>query len=79
MAATSPKKHLFSSQVAMNILNSGRFSMGSASAGMIKKLIGASVKYFYFKFLLKACLQCCNAEVFAVHIVESCCFWIFLK
>jgi len=24
----------------MNILNSGRFSMGSASAGMIKKLIG---------------------------------------
>lgn len=28
------------SQVAMNILNSGRFSMGSASAGMIKKLIG---------------------------------------
>lgn len=28
-------------QVAMNILNSGRFSMGSACAGMIKKLIGA--------------------------------------
>ncbi|KAM6060334.1 complex I assembly factor ACAD9, mitochondrial isoform 2-T2 [Theristicus caerulescens] len=27
-------------KVAMNILNSGRFSMGSASAGMIKKLIG---------------------------------------
>lgn len=27
-------------QVAMNILNSGRFSMGSACAGMIKKLIG---------------------------------------
>ncbi|NXW15843.1 ACAD9 dehydrogenase, partial [Circaetus pectoralis] len=26
-------------KVAMNILNSGRFSMGSASAGMIKKLI----------------------------------------
>lgn len=24
----------------MNILNSGRFSMGSSSAGMIKKLIG---------------------------------------
>lgn len=27
-------------QVAMNILNSGRFSMGSAVAGMLKKLIG---------------------------------------
>lgn len=27
-------------QIAMNILNSGRFSMGSFSAGMIKKLIG---------------------------------------
>lgn len=27
-------------QIAMNILNSGRFSMGSSSAGMIKKLIG---------------------------------------
>ncbi|TSK16227.1 Acyl-CoA dehydrogenase family member 9, mitochondrial [Bagarius yarrelli] len=27
-------------KVAMNILNSGRFSMGSACAGMIKKLIG---------------------------------------
>lgn len=26
----------------MNILNSGRFSMGSAGAGMIKKLIGES-------------------------------------
>lgn len=35
-----PKTLSFSSQVAMNILNSGRFSMGSASAGMIKKLIG---------------------------------------
>uniref|UniRef100_A0A667ZVB6 Acyl-CoA dehydrogenase family, member 9 n=1 Tax=Myripristis murdjan TaxID=586833 RepID=A0A667ZVB6_9TELE len=31
-------------KVAMNILNSGRFSMGSAGAGMIKKLIG---KDFY--------------------------------
>lgn len=28
------------SQVAMNILNSGRFSMGSAVAGILKKLIG---------------------------------------
>ena len=27
-------------QVAMNILNSGRFSMGSMVAGMLKKLIG---------------------------------------
>lgn len=27
-------------QVAMNILNSGRFSMGSTVAGMLKKLIG---------------------------------------
>lgn len=40
MATTLPKNCSFSSQVAMNILNSGRFSMGSASAGMIKKLIG---------------------------------------
>lgn len=27
-------------QVAMNILNSGRFGMGSTVAGMLKKLIG---------------------------------------
>ncbi|KAM6325178.1 complex I assembly factor ACAD9, mitochondrial isoform 1-T1 [Podargus strigoides] len=32
-------------KVAMNILNSGRFSMGSASAGMIKKLIGMTAEY----------------------------------
>lgn len=29
-----------SPQVAMNILNSGRFSMGCAVAGMLKRLIG---------------------------------------
>lgn len=33
-------------QIAMNILNSGRFSMGSSSAGMIKKLIGKEKKIF---------------------------------
>ena len=27
-------------KVAMNILNSGRFSMGSSGAGMLKRLIG---------------------------------------
>ncbi|XP_054472350.1 complex I assembly factor ACAD9, mitochondrial [Anoplopoma fimbria] len=32
-------------KVAMNILNSGRFSMGSSSAGMIKKLIGLTAEY----------------------------------
>ncbi|XP_058855816.1 complex I assembly factor ACAD9, mitochondrial-like [Acipenser ruthenus] len=32
-------------KVAMNILNSGRFSMGSASAGMIKKLIELTAEY----------------------------------
>uniref|UniRef100_G3PAV4 Acyl-CoA dehydrogenase family, member 9 n=1 Tax=Gasterosteus aculeatus aculeatus TaxID=481459 RepID=G3PAV4_GASAC len=32
-------------KVAMNILNSGRFSMGSSSAGMIKKLIGKDRTY----------------------------------
>ncbi|NXU97440.1 ACAD9 dehydrogenase, partial [Cettia cetti] len=32
-------------KVAMNILNSGRFSMGSASAGMIKKLIELTSEY----------------------------------
>ncbi|KAG8128207.1 putative Acyl-CoA dehydrogenase family member 9 mitochondrial-like protein [Naja naja] len=32
-------------QVAMNILNSGRFSMGSASAGMLKKLIEMTAEY----------------------------------
>ncbi|XP_056380189.1 complex I assembly factor ACAD9, mitochondrial [Hyla sarda] len=32
-------------KVAMNILNSGRFSMGSASAGMIKKLIELTADY----------------------------------
>ncbi|XP_075015513.1 complex I assembly factor ACAD9, mitochondrial isoform X4 [Calonectris borealis] len=32
-------------KVAMNILNSGRFSMGSASAGMIKKLIEMTSEY----------------------------------
>ncbi|XP_063283035.1 complex I assembly factor ACAD9, mitochondrial [Pelobates fuscus] len=32
-------------KVAMNILNSGRFSMGSASAGLIKKLIEMTAEY----------------------------------
>ncbi|KAK5873098.1 hypothetical protein PBY51_013742 [Eleginops maclovinus] len=32
-------------KVAMNILNSGRFSMGSSSAGMIKKLIELTAEY----------------------------------
>ncbi|RXM93495.1 Acyl-CoA dehydrogenase family member 9, mitochondrial [Acipenser ruthenus] len=32
-------------KVAMNILNSGRFSMGSVSAGMIKKLIELTAEY----------------------------------
>ncbi|XP_056129727.1 complex I assembly factor ACAD9, mitochondrial [Lampris incognitus] len=32
-------------KVAMNILNSGRFSMGSAGAGMIKKLIEMTAEY----------------------------------
>ncbi|XP_048462675.1 complex I assembly factor ACAD9, mitochondrial [Rhincodon typus] len=32
-------------KVAMRILNSGRFSMGSASAGMIKKLIEMTAEY----------------------------------
>ncbi|XP_028303438.1 complex I assembly factor ACAD9, mitochondrial [Gouania willdenowi] len=32
-------------KVAMNILNSGRFSMGSSSAGMIKKLIALTSEY----------------------------------
>lgn len=35
---------MLSLQVAMNILNSGRFSMGSAVAGMLKKLIGRYVR-----------------------------------
>ncbi|KAF7649405.1 hypothetical protein LDENG_00141690 [Lucifuga dentata] len=32
-------------KVAMNILNSGRFSMGSAGAGMLKKLIEMTAEY----------------------------------
>ncbi|XP_062271412.1 complex I assembly factor ACAD9, mitochondrial [Scomber scombrus] len=32
-------------KIAMNILNSGRFSMGSSSAGMIKKLIELTAEY----------------------------------
>ncbi|XP_076863754.1 complex I assembly factor ACAD9, mitochondrial isoform X2 [Brachyhypopomus gauderio] len=32
-------------KIAMNILNSGRFSMGSACAGMIKKLIEMTAEY----------------------------------
>uniref|UniRef100_A0AAR2KNT2 Complex I assembly factor ACAD9, mitochondrial n=1 Tax=Pygocentrus nattereri TaxID=42514 RepID=A0AAR2KNT2_PYGNA len=32
-------------KIAMNILNSGRFSMGSASAGMIKRLIEMTAEY----------------------------------
>ncbi|XP_061743730.1 complex I assembly factor ACAD9, mitochondrial [Nerophis ophidion] len=32
-------------KIAMNILNSGRFSMGSSSAGMIKKLIELASEY----------------------------------
>ncbi|KAJ6668390.1 hypothetical protein lerEdw1_015767 [Lerista edwardsae] len=39
-------------KVAMNILNSGRFSMGSASAGVLKKLIGKTK--FSEKFALMA-------------------------
>ena len=30
-------------KVAMNILNSGRFSMGSSGAGILKKLLGVYV------------------------------------
>ena len=30
----------FHIQIAMKILNSGRFSMGSSGAGILKKLIG---------------------------------------
>ncbi|XP_037379802.1 complex I assembly factor ACAD9, mitochondrial [Talpa occidentalis] len=32
-------------KVAMNILNSGRFSLGTAVAGMLKKLIGMTAEY----------------------------------
>ncbi|XP_074054492.1 complex I assembly factor ACAD9, mitochondrial isoform X2 [Macrotis lagotis] len=32
-------------KIAMNVLNSGRFSMGSLVAGMIKKLIGMTAEY----------------------------------
>lgn len=32
-------------KIAMNILNSGRFSMGSSSAGVLKKLIGWTAEY----------------------------------
>ncbi|OCT58095.1 hypothetical protein XELAEV_18002590mg [Xenopus laevis] len=44
---TPDGKHflLNGSKVAMNILNSGRFSMGSASAGIIKKLIEMTAEY----------------------------------
>lgn len=37
----------------MNILNSGRFSMGSSSAGMIKKLIGKKINNWLIKRMCK--------------------------
>lgn len=51
-----------SPQIAMNILNSGRFSMGSACAGMIKKLIGIRMsmenKVVVVFFLIKQTGSC---------------------
>lgn len=43
-------------QLAMNILNSGRFSMGSSGAGILKKMIGMFdiilfVNYYDFKYM----------------------------
>lgn len=32
-------------KVAMNILNSGRFSMGSSGAGVLKKMMGMCLQY----------------------------------
>ena len=34
-------------KIAMNILNSGRFSMGTSCAGALRKLIGKSIVTFY--------------------------------
>uniref|UniRef100_A0A8C8SH35 Complex I assembly factor ACAD9, mitochondrial n=1 Tax=Pelusios castaneus TaxID=367368 RepID=A0A8C8SH35_9SAUR len=42
-------------KVAMNILNSGRFSMGSGAAGMIKKLIGSEYGFKKKQFNKKLC------------------------
>lgn len=42
-------------QIAMNILNSGRFSMGSSSAGMIKKLIGKTPVLWRLEVFLSYC------------------------
>lgn len=62
-------------QIAMNILNSGRFSMGSSSAGMIKKLIGeaaaaAAVASPQFEpssrpllTLTVLCVTCCRTDL----------------
>lgn len=59
----------------MNILNSGRFSMGSSSAGMIKKLIGKaaaaaaveSLPFVCFSFRLLTlnvlCATWCRADL----------------
>ena len=38
----------------MNILNSGRFSMGSSGAGILKKLIGKLTRLFHTPFFLKS-------------------------
>lgn len=47
----------FFEQIAMNILNSGRFSMGSSSAGMIKKLIGITTNLLAIQWCLELISQ----------------------
>uniref|UniRef100_A0A8C5KPL2 Complex I assembly factor ACAD9, mitochondrial n=1 Tax=Jaculus jaculus TaxID=51337 RepID=A0A8C5KPL2_JACJA len=56
-------------KVAMNILNSGRFSMGSAVAGMLKKLIGRCISY-----LSHCCYKLSNKSN-----LSKCLFWLTEK
>lgn len=58
-------------QLAMNILNSGRFSMGSSGAGILKKMIGMFdiilfVNYYDFKYM---CMLTVN--IFNVGLLEE--------
>lgn len=65
-------------KVALSVLNSGRFSMGSSSAGSLRKLIGRTCSRYislvvFFMILGKRCFstQCHNAS-FCVIAYESC-------
>uniref|UniRef100_A0AAQ6AIW7 Acyl-CoA dehydrogenase family, member 9 n=1 Tax=Amphiprion ocellaris TaxID=80972 RepID=A0AAQ6AIW7_AMPOC len=62
-------------KIAMNILNSGRFSMGSSSAGMIKKLIDL-LSLIFSGMMDKPGLPDCSLEAAMVKVFSSEGGWI---